>query len=116
MRTKTSTILKAARKHLPTHGRQGICIAIHNATAGSREDRIRVCKMISKRIYPFNYASNWLAWKIVTGTKNLDPRRLTIEESIAMHRWLEKQEQQSIQMWRHQWLNQMIAEFKKKGD
>ena len=116
MRTKTSVILKAARRHLPTHQKKGICLAIHNSNAGSREDRLRVCEMISKRIYPFSYASDWLAWTIVHGPKKRDQRKTQLNEWIAAYEWLDDQERPAIQTWRYQWLDQMIAEFEKKGD
>lgn len=105
--TKTSTILKKAKKKMSNHLLQGICsaVAFSDVPIGYK---LKVQKMICKRILPYAYAHDWLASKMTTAPKG--------QKAQAMREWIYNQRARDIQAWRHQWLDMMIQEFLDKGD
>ena len=119
-RMKTSTILTRAKRHLSRTTRVGLCSAVWelNHNNGIALHKLTpVTNMIAKRIKPFTYASSWLAWRMTQGYR-LPPSEFRIPHGVyhELHDWLSAQGAHAIQDWRHRWLDQMIAEFKAKGD
>jgi hypothetical protein len=96
---KTSKILTKAKKYLwdgkSSKGETHICFAVGN-TSCSDEDYERVTDIIALRIAPCNCASTWLRNAI--GSNPYDAGEV------------------AVQRWRHAWVDQMIEEFKAKGD
>lgn len=118
---KMSKVLSLAKKKLPTAYRVGICGAIYDAYYHSRvplRDRTRAEALISERLGPFAYATQWLAWQVLYPDAPIPTSYYDVEykKANAMDRWMCAQETTKIQSWRHAWLDQMIAEFQAKGD
>ena len=116
---KSSTILKTAKRFIRKNGNNryfGVCSAILHASyslgnasfdkAGELEEEI------SRRVQPVAYAHTWLASHVLYGgIKRFSNRR---QEEIRQ--WLYAQGDAAIQQWRLRWLDQLIAEYKAKGD
>lgn len=114
---KTSVILKAAKRSLSKERFQGICSALQYCDGVTGAGQVRVMDMVSDRIEPFAYATDWLAWQIVVGKSSpLKRSRRAREYLQRSNDWLNKQSTAALQKWRHAWLDQMIAEFEAKGD
>ena len=106
---KTSKILTLAKPLLSYDEPSYICMAI-NKVADSVDHELRVCDIIEDRLDPWATAANWLAAEM-TGARTWSHRHTNIR-----HKWIKEQGAQAIQAWRHAWLDQLIAEFKAKGD
>ena len=117
---KTSTALARIKTYLPPNEPEGLCFAAMQAYQKGEitpTTRQRVCEMITRRIEPFAFATMWLAHAVVVNrVPKPDLMTLTPTEYARMVMWRKKQSTESIQAWRHAWLDQMIAEFKAKGD
>jgi len=109
---KTSEVLTHAKKHLArnhdeilnTHQQKYICLAIEKAarrnvriTAG---DVAICCDIISSRMDRYGSLEGWLA----------------LHGCFDLHQPISISTKDQIQAHRHAWLDQMIAEFKAKGD
>ena len=101
---KTSEILTKAKKYLWDgksrwyawgNHESHICFAICRAFPDENMT-MRVTDMIMERIQPYGSASSWL-------------RNAVGSQSVAAG-------YTAIQQWRHAWVDQMIEEFKAKGD
>ena len=103
---KTSKILTKAKKFLwdgkPRRGNawdgceSHICFAVCTAVPVDTKT-CHVTDMIMERIQPYGSASSWL--RNAVGNQSVDAAGYT-----------------AIQQWRHAWVDQMIEEFKAKGD
>jgi len=100
---KTSKILIEAKKHLWDGGRKDdgvtyICTSIDQVRGGSSElQRYKAKQVISNRLWPHGTAYEWLVAAV-------GPKAVEAAGPAAR------------QKWRHAWLDQLIAEFKAKGD
>jgi hypothetical protein len=101
---KTSEILAKAKKHLwdgaseiDYMGREYICVCIDWLHDVHVADQARVKNEIESRLAPWTSAKSWLGEKV---------------GDDAVHR----AGYVRVQQWRHDWLDQLIAEFKAKGD
>jgi hypothetical protein len=103
---KTSKILSKAKKYLwDGKSRRGnawgeydsnICFAVCMAFPDDNTT-CHVTDMIMERIQPYGSASRWL--RNAVGNQSVDAAGYA-----------------AIQQWRHAWVDQMIEEFKAKGD
>lgn len=101
---KTSTLLRKAKKYLPRDRRYPICYAIAEASYFCHDSDAaheKSTDAIESRIHPFSMATHWLASKMV-------------KERLGD--WVHAQDPKAIQAWRHAWVDQLIVEFKAKGD
>jgi hypothetical protein len=102
---KTSKILTKAKKYLwdgeyvQGECESHICFAVCTAFPDENmADHVTgVTYMIMERIQPYGSASSWL--RNAVGNQSVDAAGYT-----------------AIQQWRHAWVDQMIEEFKAKGD
>jgi hypothetical protein len=99
---KTSKIFIEAKKHLwdgeRNEGVTYICTSIDNVRGGSSElQRYWAKRVINERLCGYSTAYQWLV-------KKVGPKSVEAAGPIAR------------QKWRHAWLDQLIAEFKAKGD
>jgi hypothetical protein len=102
---KTSKILAKAKKHLwsgtrhnvPEDKFEYICHCVEWLHDVHVADRVRVRDEIESRLTPWTSAKSWLQDKV--GADEVDRAGCV-----------------RLQRWRHAWLDQLIAEFKAKGD
>jgi hypothetical protein len=100
---KTSKIFIEAKKHLwdgerNDHGVTYICTSIDQVRGGlSALQRYKAKQVISDRLWPHGTAYQWLISAVG-------------EASVSAAGPIARQK------WRHAWLDQLIAEFKAKGD
>ena len=99
---KTSKILTKAKKHLwdgqDNGGITYICTSIDQVRGGSSElQRYWAKRVINERLCGYSTAYQWLV-------KKVGPKSVEAAGPAAR------------QKWRHAWLDQLIAEFKAKGD
>lgn len=107
---KASTLLTKAKKLLPNDRLYGICYAVSMVPKASDKDIDRVCDVIGERLGAFSMATSWLAAQMINngGWHTLDWRK--------RDDWVRKQDPRDIQAWRLAWMDQLIVEFKSKGD
>lgn len=110
---KLSFVFSAAKPQLSTTWLQGICSAIDN-TAAPDDDKEKAAAVISSRLDGWAYASSWLGANVLYGGK-VSYQNVTTRQLNLIHEWRRKQSVESIQAWRHAWLDQLIKEFKAKG-
>jgi hypothetical protein len=102
---KTSKILAKAKKHLwngtghkSQEGRfEHICHCVDWLHDVHVADQVRVTAEIESRLTPWLSAKSWL--QVQVGADEVDRAGCV-----------------RLQRWRHAWLDQLIAEFKAKGD
>lgn len=103
---KTSTAYTLAKKHLSHDRLQGICDVLRRIPEAPES----AFNTISDRLKHFAFASSWLAAQMTGERGHTD--RAYLRRSV----WIANQGAEAIQAWRHAWLDQLIAEFKAKGD
>jgi hypothetical protein len=102
---KTSEILAKAKKHLwsgtrhnvPEDKFEYICHCVDWLRDVHVADQVRVKDEIESRLTPWSSAKTWL--QVQVGEAAVDRAGCV-----------------RLQQWRHAWLDQLIAEFKAKGD
>lgn len=114
---KTSTFLKHVKAELDMHNRtDGLCLAIDRVTKklGVNEwEAYELTNEISARLHPFAYAHIWLAHQMVYSSAK--PRERT-QEFEKRQEWIGAQSARDIQRWRKAWINELIKEYRAKGD
>ena len=110
---KLSDVFAKAKPLLSTTWLQGICSAIEGTTAPD-VDVIKAKAIIASKLDGWAYASSWLGANVLYGGK-VSYQNVTTRQLNLIHEWRRKQSVESIQAWRHAWLDQLIEEFKAKG-
>ena len=117
---KTSEAFMLAKAKLPYNRRAGVCFAIDDCNFGNElEDKLKA--IITSRIQPFAYASTWLGFMMVATTAEKQEfkngsYRVAPHTYNSATEWHLQQTTESIQVWRHHWLDSLICEFQRKGD